>query len=115
MVATAFVGIGLSAILGGMAQLNRSEAQGRAREQELVLATRKMRELVATQDYNNAPVDGDFSAEGVPNLRWSLTSEPAQVESMVNLRLTVQDASGQDVATLDQMAFAPTVTTEATN
>lgn len=70
---------------------------------------------MATQEYVNAPLDGDFTAEGLPEMRWSLTSEPGQVESLLNLRITLTSGGGQELVVLDQLAFAPATTTEATN
>lgn len=114
LVALAFVGTGIASALGGLAQLNKSESSGRMRETEIRLACQKMDEVLGTHDYEQAPLDGDFSDEGESSLTWSLTSEPGQVENMLNLRLTVS-RSGTEVTHIDQLVYQPPTTTEVTN
>ncbi len=95
LVAVVLLGIGVVGSLQALASLNRTEVNVRESQRTQQLAHQKLDELIATDEIQNAPLDGTFEDEGSPNLEWTLETEPSEVEALLIVRLSVSKA-GED-------------------
>ena len=69
------------------------------------LALQKLEELRATEDPNTIDTSGDFTEQGYPNIKWSLTTETTSVENLDTFKITATDRDMSQ--TLTQLIFVP--------
>lgn len=97
LVAVVLLAIGVVGSLQALASLNRTEVNVRESRRTQQLAHQKLDELIATDEIQNAPLDGNFEDEGSPNLQWNLETEPSEEEALLIIRLSVsQDGDDED-------------------
>jgi len=88
MVAVVLVSLGIVAVFGGIAAMNRAEA--RARDADLLqsLAQQKMNEMGAVTDPRTAETSGDFGDRGYPDVTWSLEVQPSGAQDVDTVTIT---------------------------
>jgi Tfp pilus assembly protein PilV len=113
LVAAVLVSIGVVAIFGGIAALNRAES--RARDADLLqsLALQKMNEMGTVTDPRTASTGGDFSDRGYPDATWDLDIEPSGTQNVD--KITVTARRGQAEQKMTQMLYIPPDTTNGAN
>lgn len=117
LVAATVVGIGVAGSISAIGSMTRTER--RVRESAMVrqLAIEKYDELAATGDLQYAPLDGDFADRNLNDWRWSVETEPADVENIliVRVRVTTPDDSEDQGYQLTTVRYEPPITTGAQN
>ncbi len=96
IVAAALLAVGISACLGVLGVMANTEDRADKSEKFQTLAHRKLKEIISTGEYQQAPLDGDFSAEGIDGVTWSATDDPSGVESLDIVTVTVKAPIGAD-------------------
>jgi prepilin-type N-terminal cleavage/methylation domain-containing protein len=96
LVAVVLLGIGVVGSLQALASINRTEVNVRESQRTQQLAHQKLDELIATDEIQNAPLDGTFEDDGSPNLEWTLETEPSEVEALLIVRLGVSKAGDDE-------------------
>lgn len=94
LVAIALLGVGISACLSALGEMANGEARAEVTERLQMLAHRKLQEIIATAEYQQAPLDGNFEIEGYPDITWNAEDEQSGVENLEIVRLTVQSPTG---------------------
>lgn len=89
LVAAVLVGVGIVASLQGYAAITRGIARARMTDRMVELGERKAEEIAATVGTSALDGNGDFAAEGSPDLRWESTSAPSAVTDLNALTVTV--------------------------
>lgn len=117
LIAAAVVGIGIVGSISAIGSMTRTER--RVRESALVrhLAIEKLDELIATGDLQYAPLDGDFTDRNLADWKWSVETEPADVENILIVRVRVttpEDDEGEGYQ-LTTVRYEPPVATGAEN
>lgn len=112
LVAAVLVGVGIAAVLGGLASL--SQAQRRLIERETIerLAQSKLKELAATREYESV-TEGDFSAEGMGKYAWQAATQESGVENLKHLSISVTLENSDLTAKAETLVFTPPAPTES--
>jgi Tfp pilus assembly protein PilV len=113
MVAALLVSIGVVAVFGGIAALNRAEARSRDADLLQSLTLQKMNEMGAVNDPRTADTSGDFSDRGYPDVTWEIDVEPSGAQDVD--KITVTATRGQAEQKLTQMLYVPADTTAGAN
>lgn len=117
LIAASVVGIAIAGSISAIGSMTRTER--RVRESALVrqLAIEKFDELTATGDLQYAPLDGDFSDRNFNDWRWSVETEPADVENILIVRVRVTTPADADDGgyVLTTVRYQPPVATGAQN
>ncbi len=113
LVAVVLVAIGLVAVFGGIAALNRAEVKARSAELLQSLAMQKISEYGAVTDPRSAETSGDFSDQGYSDITWRFVDEPSGITDVDKLTVTV--AQGSEEQTLTTLIYIrPTTSTTGT-
>jgi len=112
MVAVVLISLGIVAVFGGIAAMNRTES--RARDADLLqsLAQQKMNEMGAVTDPRTAETSGDFSDRNYPDVTWSLVVQPSGAQDVDTI--TVTATRGQDSEALTALLYVAPDTTSGT-
>lgn len=111
--AAAIVGLGVAAVLGGIAALFRAEARALESEELQRFAHRKFLEYGSVVDPSTTEDSGTFEEEGRPEIAWSTAVEPSETESLLVVRVTTTKGDlSQSIEGL--VAEAPTSTSGTT-
>lgn len=106
LVAGIIVAIGIAALMSGFGALSQSQRRMIERETVERLAQSKLKELVATREYDSV-TEGDFSLEGLEEYSWEVTLEESGIENVQYLRLTVSFGTTDRYATAETLVFTP--------
>lgn len=112
LVAVALLGLGITACLGALAEMANGETRAERSERLQMLAHRKLQEIVATAEYQQAPIDGSFEIEGYPDITWTATDEQSGVENLEIVALTVTSEGGEVSYTVTQLVYRQPITTD---
>lgn len=114
LVAAVLLGVGVTACLAAMGALAKGETRIRDVERFTALARSKYDEL-SLEDANAAGDEsGDFADQGAPDVEWTWTTTPSEVESLDTIKLTVTRQGGGDdapQAVLSGLRYRPTAST----
>lgn len=88
LVAVVLAGVGVAATLNGIAALTQAQARATEKERMVRLALSMYDELVATGDVTN--IGGVFDDPGASRFVWEASTEPAGVENLTILTVTVR-------------------------
>jgi len=114
VVATALLGIGVSAAVGALAQLTRAEATLNDRVALHRLAQERLDEFLATSDSDATNLDGGFEDRGRPTWSWSAEVVPTGVENLEEVTVTATDAFGATVTARTARYRPPTTSNTGT-
>ena len=111
------LGVGITAVLGGISSLTKAEYDSRLREHMHSLAVQKFGELSATGQLTQSS-SGDFQDQSEPNYEWQTTVSTTGVDSLNHVYLLVRaknDSAGP-VAEVDSLQYViNTTSTGGTN
>jgi prepilin-type N-terminal cleavage/methylation domain-containing protein len=93
LVTAALIAVGVTAALGALGALTRAEVDLRDRERLERLAHDRYMEMVATGEYAQAPMSGDFADRGYPNFRWQAELTPSTVESLESFSISAENSA----------------------
>ncbi|MBX3117534.1 MAG: type II secretion system protein [Fimbriimonadaceae bacterium] len=113
LVSIALLGLGISACLGALAEMANGETRAERAEHLQMLAKRKLDEIIATAEYQQAPLDGDFEVEGYPDISWEASTEQSGVENLEIVRFTINGEGNSISYSLTRLVFRQPVTTDA--
>ncbi len=94
IVTLAVVGLGITAVLGALGGMIRSDTILRERETLQRLAIQKLEELRSTRDYRLSALSGDLEDYGFPTYEWSAQVDPTGVENLEALTVTIVASPG---------------------
>lgn len=114
LVAATLTGIGVAALLGGLAALVRAETKAVERVGIQHLAVAQLNQLVATRDYELS-TEGDCADLGRPDCVWSLQRDPTGIEGLesVLLRVWEEGKQGRVEASAERLVYLPPDETES--
>lgn len=108
LVSIVLLGVGVVSVMGGLAQLARADYGSREREDMSRLAYDKFQELIATYDFQQAPLDGDFSDSGRPELKWRAELTTTNVTDLGRFTVTVSKDTDQSASSVvDGLIYNP--------
>lgn len=114
LVAVAITGIGVTAALGGIRAMTRTEGEARQSELMLRLAHEKYEEVMGTGEYASAPLTGDFRDRNLEGYYFRIETEPSGTENLDILRVTVNrsDGANEIAGKVAGLVFIPPTPTE---
>jgi prepilin-type N-terminal cleavage/methylation domain-containing protein len=114
VVATALLGVGVTAVLGAYGAMNSARTRAAESERMAQLAGAKLDEIVATGEYLEAPLSGRFDDE---RYTWSAETQAGAEVTLTELTVRVtRERGGEPLATEARtMIFAPPVATGGAN
>ncbi len=111
LVSVTLLAVGVAALMGALGSFSFSEAKALESEQGQRLALRKLDELKATGEIQQAPLSGTFQEDGDQNHEWKAELEPSGVENLNTVRVTVTKSGSQTIlGTAEGLEFRPPVT-----
>jgi hypothetical protein len=99
------VGFSIAGAMRAFAAISATEARARHADMLQSLALQKLNELRATEDPNTIDTSGDFSEQGYPAIKWTLTTESTSVENLDTFKITATDRGVSQ--TLTQLIYVP--------
>lgn len=114
VVAAAITGVGVTAALGAVRAMIRSDYESRQTELMASLAREKYDEVIATREYTSAPLTGDFKDRNFEGYAFRVETEPSGTENLDILRVTVNrsDKANELAGKLTGLVFVPPTPTE---
>ncbi len=111
LVAAALTAIGISALVGALGVMTRT--QSRMLEKEVVeqLADRKLNELTATQEYETS-TEGTFDDPDLAAFSWESEVQSTGDEAITYLVVTISKENSDVTATASRLVYSPPDTGE---
>jgi len=110
LVSITLLAVGVAAVIGALGSFSYSEAKALESELGQRLALRKLDELKATGEIQQAPLSGTFEEEGDREHEWKAELDPSGVENLNSVRVTVtKNGSSAILGTAEGLEFRPPV------
>lgn len=93
VIATALAVVGITAVMGAYGAINAARAQAKESELKLRLALEKYDEVVATGEFEQAPLSGDFSPL---EYTFSVEAEPGVATNLREVIVVVKSSTRRD-------------------
>jgi hypothetical protein len=107
--AAVLLGIGVSAVMGGLSAMLRAEARSQEREVCHRLAADRLEEILGTVSLDNASQSGDFSDRGLSEYKWTAQVAASGVTNLdvVSVTVTAPGADTSQGLTLETLVYVP--------
>lgn len=105
LLAVALLGIGIVAAVGSAGAAAETRVKFRQRELLTRLAASIADDLRSSGDDQNNGLSGDFSADGYPDVVWSLETSPTGVSNLDSVWVTVEDRRNGLQQTVQYLAY----------
>lgn len=94
MVSVVVVGIAVVGCIAALSAMTRSEDRALTTEKMYRLASEKYDEVIATEDYVNSSLSGNFEDRGEPGYSWQVDVAPTGESNLDSVTVTVTKESG---------------------
>jgi len=116
MVSVVVVGIAVVGCIAALSAMTRSEDRALTTEKMHRLASEKYDEIVATEDYVNTSLSGNFEDRGEPGYTWQVDVSPTGESNLDAVTVTVSKESGSTAEPVKVVGvmYVPQTTTSGT-
>lgn len=116
LVSMVIVGIAIVGCLSTLSAMTRSEDRSLMTEKMHRLASEKLDEILATEDYANSSLSGNFDDRGETGFSWEVEVDPTGESNLDSIAVTVTKESGSRAEPVKAigLVYIPETTTTGT-
>jgi prepilin-type N-terminal cleavage/methylation domain-containing protein len=116
LVSMVIVGIAIVGCLSTLSAMTRSEDRSLMTEKMHRLASEKLDEIIATEDFVNTSLSGNFDDRGETGFSWQVEVEPTGESNLDAVSVTITKESGSKAEPIKAIAlvYIPESTTSGT-
>lgn len=117
LVSMVVVGIALVGCISALSAMTRSEDRALMTEKMNRLAGEKFDEIIATEDYINTSLSGNFDDRGESGFTWQVEVNPTSESNLDSVTVTVSKESGSvaQPVTITGLMYVPETTTSSSS